>query len=90
VSRPTAAVRRPHTRTFDARTPAEDMLHRRRAWRVGPGCFRVFSRDGLTAYRVQVAANGDTSCTFTAGRFGRACWHRIRVLMRVVREGLAA
>jgi hypothetical protein len=88
VSRPVAA-RRPHTRTYDPRTSAMDMLRCRRAWRVGPGCFRVFSRDGLTAYRVQLTAGGDTSCTCTAGRFGRACWHQIRVLKRVLRERVA-
>ncbi len=80
------AVRRPHARAYDARTPATDMLRRRRAWRVGPGCFRVFSRDGLTAYRVLVTPAGETTCTCTAGRFGRACWHQIRVLKRVLRE----
>ena len=85
-----AAARRPHTRAFDARTPAMDMLRSRRAWRLGPGCFRVFSRDGLTAYRVLVMPDGDTSCTYIAGRFGRACWHQVRALMRVVREGAAA
>jgi hypothetical protein len=84
------AVRRPHTRIFDPRTPAMDMLHRRRAWRVGPGCFRVFGRDGLTQYRVLVTPSGETSCTCTAGRFGRACWHQIRALKRVLREGSAA
>ena len=89
MSRP-AAARRPHTRSYDRRTPAVDMLHCRRAWRVGPGCFRVFSRDGLTAYRVLVASNGETSCTCTAGRFGRACWHQVRVLQRMLREGSAA
>jgi hypothetical protein len=88
VSRPTA-VRKPHSRTYDPRTPALDMLGRRRAWQVGPGCFRVFSRDGLTAYRVLVTPGGDTSCTCTAGRFGRACWHQIRVLKRVLRERVA-
>ena len=84
------AARRPHTRTFDPRTPALDMLRRRRAWRVAPGCFRVFSRDGLTAYRVLVTPNGETSCTCTAGRFGQACWHQVRALKRVLREGLPA
>jgi hypothetical protein len=84
------AARRPHTRTYHPRTPALDMLGRRRAWREGPVRFRVFSRDGLTAYRVQVTADGDTRCTCTAGRFGRACWHQIRVLKRVLREGVAA
>jgi hypothetical protein len=89
VSR-TVAARRPHTRTFDPRTPAAYMLRRRRAWRQGPGIFRVFSRDGLTAYRVLVMPGGETSCTCTAGRFGHACWHQVRVLERVLREGLAA
>jgi hypothetical protein len=50
----------------------------------------VFSRDGLTAYSVSVASDGDTSCTCTAGRFGRPCWHAIRALKRVLREGLPA
>jgi hypothetical protein len=85
-----AATRRPHTRAFGSRTPAADMLCCRRAWRVGPGSFRVFSRDGLTAYRVLVTLGGETSCTCTAGRFGRACWHQLRALKRVLREGLAA
>jgi len=89
VSRP-AAARRPHTRAFDRRTPAADMLRCRRAWRVGPGCFRVFSRDGLTAYRVLVTPGGETSCTCTAGRYGRPCWHAIRALKRLLREGLPA
>jgi hypothetical protein len=89
VSRP-AAARRPHTRAYDRRTPALDMLGRRRAWRVGPSCFQVFSRDGLTAYRVLVTPAGETSCTCTAGRFGGACWHQIRALKRALREGLAA
>ena len=89
MNRPTAA-RRPRTRAFDSRTPAVAMLSRRRAWRMGPGCFRVFSRDGLTAYRVLVTSDGDTSCTCTAGRFGRPCWHAIRALKRVLREGSAA
>jgi hypothetical protein len=84
------AIRRPHTRTFDSRMPAADMLRRRRAWRVGPGCFRVFSRDGLRAYRVLVTPKGETSCTCTAGRFGRACYHVVLVLRRVLREGAAA
>ena len=86
-----ASTRRPHTRAFDPRTPAGDMLRCRRAWRVGPGCFRVFSRDGLTAYRVLVTPGGETSCTCTAGRFGcQGCWHRIRVLQRLLREGAVA
>lgn len=89
MSRP-AAVRRRHTHAYDRRTPAVEMLGRRRAWRVGPGCFRVFSRDGLTAYRLLVTAAGDTSCTCTAGRFGRKCWHQLGVLKRVLREGWAA
>jgi len=89
VSAVNAAARRPHTRAYDARTPGVDMLRRRRAWRLGPGCFRVFSRDGLTAYRVLVATNGETSCTCTAGRFGRACFHAAIALRRVLREGLA-
>ena len=84
------AVRRPHTRTFDPHTPAADMLRRRRAWRIGAGCFRVFSRDGVTAYRVLVTSDGETTCTCTAERFGRACWHRIRVLKRLLREATAA
>ena len=83
-------VRRPHTRAFAASTPAVDMLPRRRAWRVGPGCFRVFSRDGLTAYRVLVTGDGETSCTCTAGRFGRACFHAVIALRRVLRERAAA
>jgi hypothetical protein len=66
------------------------MLRRRRARRVGLGCFRVFGRDGLTAYRVLVTPGGETSCTCTAGRFGRDCWHQICTLKRVLREGLAA
>lgn len=84
------ATRRPHTRSYDPRTPALDMLRCRRAWRVGPGCFRVFGRDGLTAYRVLVTPDGETSCTCTAGRFGHPCWHAIRALKRVLREGLPA
>ncbi len=87
MSRLTAA-RRPHTRSYDARTPAVDMLHRRHAWRVGPGCFQVFSRDGLTAHRVLVAADGETSCTCTAGRFGRACYHAVLFPRRILREGI--
>ena len=87
--RSSTAVRRPHTRAFDRRTSAVDMLRHRRAWRLGPGCFRVFSRDGHTAYRVLVTPGGETSCTCTAGRFGGACWHQVRVLKRVLREGLA-
>jgi hypothetical protein len=82
------AARRPHTRSYDRRTPAADMLRCRRAWRLGPGSFRVFSRDGLTAYRVLVAPDGETSCTCTAGRFGQDCWHQVRVLSRVLRDGL--
>ena len=89
MSRP-AAVRRPHTRAFDRRTPAVDMLRCRRAWRMGPGCFRVFSRDGLTAYRVLVTLGGATSCTCMAGRFGRPCLHAVIALRRVLREGLPA
>jgi hypothetical protein len=85
-----AAARRPHTRSFDQRTPALDMLRCRRAWRVGPGCFQVFSRDGLTAYRVLVSPGGETGCTCTAGRFGCACWHQAKALLRTLREGLAA
>ncbi len=83
-----AAVRRPRARAYDARTPVTDMLRRRRAWRVGPGCFGVFSRDGLTAYRVLVTSSGETSCTCTAGRFGRACYHAVLVLRRILREGI--
>ena len=83
-------IRRPHTRTFDARTPAVEMLRHRHAWRVGPGCFRVFSRDGLTAYRVLVTPDGETSCSCMGGRFGRACWHQLHVLRRVLRERLSA
>ncbi len=83
-----AAARRPHTRMYDPRTPAADMLCRRRAWRVGPGCFRVFGRDGLTAHRVLATPAGETSCTCTAGRFGRACYHAVLVLRRILREGI--
>ena len=85
-----AAARRPHTRSFYPRTSGADMLCRRRALRMGPGSFRVFSRDGLTAYRVLVTPDGNTSCTCTAGRFGRPCWHQARALLRVLREGAVA
>ncbi len=84
------AVRLPHARAYGPRTPATDMLRRRRAWRVGPGCFRVFSRDGLTAYRVLVTADGETSCSCTAGRFGRVCFHAVLAFRRVLREGSVA
>jgi hypothetical protein len=83
-------TRRPHTHAYDTRTPAIDMLRHRRAWRTGPDQFRVFSRDGRTAYRVQVTPEGETRCTCTAGRFGGGCWHQVRVLKRVLREGTAA
>ena len=79
-------TRRPHTHAYDARTPAIDMLRHRRAWRTGPDQFRVFSRDGRTAYRVQVTPDGETRCTCAAGRFGRDCWHGAKVLLRVLRE----
>ncbi|HXM57922.1 MAG TPA: hypothetical protein VOB72_21175 [Candidatus Dormibacteraeota bacterium] len=79
--------RRPRAKAYDARTAAVEMVRHRRAWRVGPGHFRVFSRDGLTAYRVLVTPDGETSCTCTAGRFGRACYHAVIGLRRVLREG---
>ena len=85
-----SAAQRPHTRTYDPRTSASDMPRRRRAWRVGPCCFGVFSRDGLTTYRVLVRPDGETSCTCTAGRFGRACFHAVIALRRVLREGAGA
>jgi hypothetical protein len=82
-----ATARRRGPRAFDRRTPVIEMLSRRRAWRVGPGHFDVISRDGRTRYRVLAAADGETSCTCTAGRFGGACWHQCAVLRRVAREG---
>ena len=83
------ASRQRGARTFGARTPAVEMLRRRRAWKVAPGHFHVISRDGRTHYRVLATADGETACTCTAGRFGGACWHQCVVLRRVVREGRA-
>ncbi len=82
------ARRQRGARTFDARTPAVEMLRRRRAWKVGAGHFHVISRDGRTRYRVLATPDGVTACTCTAGRFGGACWHQCVVLRRVVREGV--
>jgi hypothetical protein len=36
-----------------------------------------------------VTADGETTCTGTAGRFGCACFHAVVALRRVLREGLA-
>jgi hypothetical protein len=82
-------ARRRGPRAFDRRTSAVEMLSHRQAWRAGPGRFEVISRDGRARYRVLATANGETSCTCTAGRFGRACWHQCVVLRRVAREGRA-
>jgi hypothetical protein len=75
------------TVVFDRRTPAVEVMPRRRAWKEGEGLFKVIGRTG-TRYHVRVKGS-QTSCSCTAGTFGRACWHQLRVLQRIVREGMA-
>ena len=85
-----AKARRPRARVYDACTPAVEMVRHRRAWRVDAGRFEVISRDGRTRYRVKTGPGHMTRCSCRAGRFGGPCWHQVKVLMRLLREGADA
>jgi len=73
---------------YDARTSAVEMVRCRRAWRVGPGRFEVISRDGRTRYQVRTGGGRSIRCSCRGSRFHGACWHAVKVLMRLLREGV--
>lgn len=73
---------------FDRRTPSDEMLTRRRAWRVDQVHFQVIARDGEHRYDVELQPSGDLTCTCTAASFSRPCWHEERVARRLLREGI--
>lgn len=73
-------------KSFPARTPATDMLRARRAWKAGRGRFTVISRDASRRYTVLVWGDSSTACNCQAGVYGRACWHQVAVLRRLLRE----
>ncbi|MGH7921894.1 MAG: SWIM zinc finger family protein [Candidatus Dormibacteraceae bacterium] len=74
--------------SFDRRTPAEEMLSRRRAWRQDDAHYEVVARDGGHRYEVTLQASGVLRCSCTAGHYGWPCWHEEKVARRLLREGL--
>lgn len=72
-------------RTFDRRTPPEEMLRHRRAWKRSDTVFKVYGREG-DEYIVEMLDDGRLTCTCAAGEKHQECWHVRRVARRLIRE----